>query len=719
MTAPSTATGQVIAFRNDRLGGRLMMLVNALRLGAALDVPVRVHWHQGTDLSAILNDPTEFFDAGFVAQHFIDRPAYMSLRETAVRPQERRDLDLAGFRALIDQGTNILVDEAFGFPAYTGEDPADVARAGAALWRTIPLAPAVAAQLGRIKQAIGPDTTAYHIRRGDILTLPRAMNRPWPNKYVYDELYQTHMEEALASGSRPILFSDDAATIARFKARYPALIPAATLFDPGTVTPGQADFLELLALASCTRIVAPPQSAFSSGAATLGQVPIADVEQALRPEQRQAAAERLHARLRAPATPDMTPGDIGQSLVHLDRYLTAQNRLPDLIETLGQHLRAGLEISFLFPRLIEACLLTGDIQGAIAAGALMETRQVHHRPDYAKGQILHALAHPPGAAQARLANIALWHDPTSPWVSEGIGALYATGALDDRNALPLSAAARAMWQRPVLRLPACAIIARLTEPCAKDSLGRALVPSIDALGWDWGALLRPQPRGSVARHRQRATHERCLARLQTTLPGPDSASLLAVYDLHVGEKDDALARLTALAADHPGDAMVQHRLSVGATLARDYKTAGDAAERAAEIAPDVPAHTLWRSATRLRQKRYRQAMGDIRTGLDAGLVFPGLYLRLATAAAEAGHPKVERQALDDGLRAAPRDMALRLARAQLAYDSGELSGALADLALLMTHDMVPAPVTTLRQTCLDELAEFERFEAQPGQTPEG
>jgi tetratricopeptide (TPR) repeat protein len=639
------------------------------------------------------------------------------------RPQERRDLDLAGFRALIDQGTNILVDEAFGFPAYTGEDPADVARAGAALWRTIPLAPAVAAQLGRIKQAIGPDTTAYHIRRGDILTLPRAMNRPWPNKYVYDELYQTHMEEALASGSRPILFSDDAATIARFKSRYPALIPAATLFDPSTVTPGQADFLELLALASCTRIVAPPQSAFSSGAATLGQVPIADVEQALRPEQRQAGrrkAPRTAARPRHPRHDARYDSGRHRPIPRPPRPLPHRAEPPSRPDRDPRPAPAGGARDLVpLPRLIEACLLTGDIQGAIAAGAMMETRQVHHRPDYAKGQILHALAHPPGTTQARLANIALWHDPTSPWVSEGIGALYATGALDDHNALPLSAAARAMWQRPVLRLPACTIIARLTEPCAKDSLGRALVPSIDALGWDWGALLRPQPRGSVARHRQRATHERCLARLQTTLPGPDSASLLAVYDLHVGEKDDALARLTALAADHPGDAMVQHRLSVGATLARDYKTAGDAAERAAEIAPDVPAHTLWRSATRLRQKRYRQAMGDIRTGLDAGLVLPGLYLRLATAAAEAGHPKVERQALDDGLRAAPRDMALRLARAQLAYDSGELSGALADLALLMTHDMVPAPVTTLRQTCLDELAEFERFEAQPGQTPEG
>jgi len=720
MTAENIATGKVIAFRNDRLGGRLLMLVNAMRLARETGVSFQVHWHQGTELSAIINDPTEFFDADFVARHFIDRSSFLALRGRAFLPQQRRDLDLAGFRAALNQGACVLIDEGFGFPAYSGEDPAEVTRAGAALWREVPLAPAVAKVLSQIRATIGPNTTAYHIRRGDILTMPRVMNRPWPGKYVYDEAYQTHIEATLATGARPILFSDDAGTIARFKDRYPALIPAATLFDAGSVTPGQADFLELLALASCSRIVAPPHSAFSSGAAALGEVPISDIEQALSPDQQQAAGNRLYHRLANPdATSALGPGDTGQRLAHLDKFLAGNNRLSEYRPVLDLHLRAGLEVSFLFPRLVELNLLADDPKAAIDAAKLMETRLVYHRPDYAKGQILHAfacMAENQLADCARQANIALWHDPAGSFVAEGLGALYAAGVLNDSNALPFSPAARAMWSRPGLRLPDCKAIQAMTVICAKDSRGRALVPGIDPVIWDWAPFMRSFARGGLAKHRSRAVYERGLRHLATTMPGPDTESLIAVYDMHVGEKDDWLARLIALGAGHPEDATVQHRLSLAATLARDFKTAGTAAERAAEIAIDAPAHILWRALTRIRQQRFRLAMRDIRTGLDAGLAFPVMSLRLAMAAEKAGHPNVEHAAVEEGLRIAPRDMQLRFYRAQSAVRAGKIEAALADLDLLMNNDIVAPQMIELRQACLVELARGEPLASDLSQT---
>lgn len=708
MTPKKQSSGQIIAFRNDRLGGRLLMIVNAMRLAQLMDVPFRIHWHRGTDFSAVINEPTDFFDADFVTRNFIDRRAFLTLREGSVRPQERQDLGLAGLRTALEQGTNILIDEGFGFSTYEGEDPAEVARVGAALWREVPLAPTVATVLQQVRATIGPKTTAYHIRRGDILSLPRAMNRQWPNKYVYDELYETHIEASIAAGARPILFSDDAATVKRFKDRYPELIPAATLFDSGSVTPGQADFLELLALSSCSRIIGPPQSAFSSGAAALGEIPIIDVEQALAPEQREAAGNRLLERLREPDPQGKWgPGDVGQSLVHLDRHLARQKRFGEMAAILDRHLRAGLEISFLFPRLVELNLQTNAVEAAIAAGALMEGRQVYHRPDFAKGQILHAfaqLAQGRTADCARLANIALWHEPAEASVAEGVAALYVSGLLDDSNALPFSPAARALWQRPILRLPVCEATSLVKASCAKDTLGRALVPAIDPLTWDWAPLMRSFARGGLAKHRLRPVFERSLARLGSTMPGADAASLTAVYDMHVGEKTDWLGRLVDLATAFPDDAMVQHRLSLAATLALDFKTAAAAAERAVEIAPEIPAHVLWRSTSRMRQKRYRMVMSDVRTGLDAGLVFPGMYLRLAHAAAAAGHPNVERSAIEEGIAIAPRNVPLRLFRAQRAIESGSIEAALADLELLMNHDIVAKNVPELRQVCLDLLA---------------
>lgn len=717
MTQPAQRVGQIIAFRNDRLGGRLMMIVNAIRLSQLTGAPFSVHWHQGPDFSAVINDPTQFFDDSFVTQHFVDQPAFAQFRKKCVRPPDRRDLDVAGFKALMASGVNILVDEAFGFTAYPGEDQAEVDRIGAAIWTSIPLAPAITDVLATIRDAVGGKTTAYHIRRGDILTLPRAMNKAWPNKYLYDELYQTHIESVLDGGTRPILFSDDTETIARFKQRYPALIPAASLLNVTGLTPGQSDFVELLALASCDQIIAPPQSAFSTGAATLGQVPISDVEHSLSPEQRTAAANRLIDRLRDPASADqLGPGDTGQSLAHLDIYLTQQGRLQEVEQIIRRHLDAGLEISFLYPRLIELNLLDDNIEGAISAGDLMENRQIYHRPDYAKGQILHAVAHlaiGQTADCSQLANIAFWHDSTSPYCYEGMGALYVAGILNDTNALPLSPAARAMWQRPVLSLPDMTATRQVLDHCEKDALGRTLVPCIDPLTWDWSPILRAFTWGTLAEHRNKhkRAYERALAKLAQDMPGPDTASLTAIFDMHVSEKDDWLDRLIALGAENPTDATVQHRLSLGLSIMKRFGEAAIAAEAAVKAAPNVPAHVMWRGTIHIRQKRFRKAINDLRNGFDAGLAFPLMYARLATSAARLNYVNVERRAVEEGIVMAPRDIPLRHARAQFAYDSGNLQDAMADLDLLMNNEFVPATVTALRDTCLAELEEFAALES--------
>ena len=62
--------GCLIAFRNDRLGARLISLVNAMRIGSTYDVPVQVHWPEARDVGRVFNDPTEIFDGCFVAEHF-------------------------------------------------------------------------------------------------------------------------------------------------------------------------------------------------------------------------------------------------------------------------------------------------------------------------------------------------------------------------------------------------------------------------------------------------------------------------------------------------------------------------------------------------------------------------------------------------------------------------------------------------------------------------
>lgn len=58
----ATNRGKLIAFRGDRLGGRLISLLNTLRIADHYDLPFDVHWRNSDGL----DDPTEIFSEAFV-----------------------------------------------------------------------------------------------------------------------------------------------------------------------------------------------------------------------------------------------------------------------------------------------------------------------------------------------------------------------------------------------------------------------------------------------------------------------------------------------------------------------------------------------------------------------------------------------------------------------------------------------------------------------------
>ncbi len=163
MTLPP---GTILADRTDRLGGRMIAIANAMRLARLFDRPLRIHWPAVDDIGADLNDPLQLFDAAFAARHLTPAlPPDLTVTRTGWLAGQPKSTA----RALLDTGAIIATDMGFDLFAFADEDPADVAAQIHTLWTDFPLAPPLRALRDHLRATLGPDTVAYHLRRGDIL----------------------------------------------------------------------------------------------------------------------------------------------------------------------------------------------------------------------------------------------------------------------------------------------------------------------------------------------------------------------------------------------------------------------------------------------------------------------------------------------------------------------------------------------------------------------
>lgn len=297
VTAPfmgaAPAPGSLIAYRADRLGARLISIVNAIRIAEDHGVAFCVCWPRAGGMSAALNDATELFAPGFVARHFADQHALGARRRAAVSLSRCPDEALG----LLAAGRDVAVEMVRGVAVLPGEEADHVAARVREVFRALPWAPALAGPMARLGADLRA-ATACHIRRGDLIRHVKPMHKPWPNKYVPDELFRPHIAAALAEGRPVVVFSDDAGVVARLAREHPGLRAAADLVPAAGLTPAQRDLLELAAMSLCDRIVAPEGSAFSATAATLAGRPPCDVVASLPPEARDAAHAALLTRLR-------------------------------------------------------------------------------------------------------------------------------------------------------------------------------------------------------------------------------------------------------------------------------------------------------------------------------------------------------------------------------------------------------------------------------------
>lgn len=685
--------GTLYCYRPDRLGGRLNALVNALRLARVTGAPLKVHWHQDPGIGRTINDPSELFAADFIDRYFVEDDSWRVAEKRSAWLIYLGSVSAAALKRHLGQGRDLLVNHAVGATVLTGEKGAVVRRELARIWQDLPLSPTVTACAQAMRAQIGEGTVCYHIRRGDILTVPKEINRPWPAKFTVDEVFETHLAREMDRGLRPILFSDDPGTLDRYESRFPGVVPAPRIIGAlGALTPGQQDMVELIAMSLCTRIMAPQSSAFSSVAAMLGGRKRVEVFADLTDDERAVARTLLCTRLSAarPATAQAMPGDIGQSLWHLQAMLRKTGEVTALRHAVEAQVGAGLDVSFVYPMLMGLQLEAGDPAAAIATREVAVRNVPHYAADLARCDALGAAAHALRDEADRAASLALrahWYgmatdprplDPGTPEIAEIAALLLEGGVLDARNFLPASPVAERL-----ARVPLTALADPVYGPLRARFLGHQRPPltlrALAPMDWDWRVMMRGNSAQRFATDAARAAAYGFLITEVQFNPSPDALSLLSLHDALMGDVDPALDRIATLAERHPRDVTVLHRLSVVALLARKPSQARAVALAALAAAGPIPAHRAWAGRLEVRN-------GDAATGyrllqevVAQGWDIPPLRLVMAEAAASLGRPDQQIAAIEAALAIAPHFVDALLYRARFHAAQGDASAARADL----------------------------------------
>ncbi|MEM1299412.1 MAG: hypothetical protein AAGH68_09030 [Pseudomonadota bacterium] len=689
------APGKLIAFRNDRLGARLLTLVNAMRMSADYSVDFAVYWPFAVDVTKVFNDATELFDAGFVADNFISREDWQARKGTIGRIGDviRGGPDM--LRDLTAEGRDISVDQAFGINVLSGEDPGAVKQGFIAALGRVPFAFALHAPMAAVEEAL-QGATAYHIRRGDLTDGLVAKNKPWPHKMVPNEFYELHMEHALgADGGRAILFSDDGPTLEHYTKAFPGLRAIRDIVGLDDLTEAQRDFIELYAMSRCAKIIAPERSAFSSTAVDLGDAVKCPVADDMTPEVSDAAHERLLARLRDRPETFSGDGEIGQSLAHIGPWLEARERWDEASALFGGHVARGLNIAFIYPDAMRYQHRAGDVDGVLATAGHMNDRYVYHVRYFVDAEMQHGYAHfrkgDRAAAIRHFAN-GFWHGATGSAGRILVPMLIQRNVLTAANFLPVSPFQLGLHRR---RGPLKHIVLEFPEIPKTPEIGLPDgIANIETAVWDFAPLLRGVSLVGVRRSGA-IVQARTLVKRCDIDDEPERESLLAIFDAFEGETGKALEALTRLAAAHPDHAMTWQRLSHAAMLSRNFQAALEAAEQAALHARKAPMVQAWCGMCLLRTRGSRRAV-KVLTRADAFETgFPIIPSLLAQALDAEDAPEQALEALDRAIALGPMEGGFAMHRAQLLEKLDRLPEAVATLERMV--ELYRAPGKMFRQ----------------------
>lgn len=624
----------IIGFRQDRIGARLICLLNTLRLARKFGVPGRYLWlSQPHGPYPELVDPRHFLTDDFVAAHIEivakapDRAGLQNVR--AVAP----GMNVQGFARALAEGRRYECDSMSELVRFIDEDAATVAAEMRAVAADLALTPRLQKALAKARRVIaragGGAPVAIHVRRGDILDGDPWSYSSWASKYVPDEFFRGF----IAGHDGPVIaFSDTPEAVTHLRQGDPRVLPAAELLDTEALSAAERDLLELLLMAGCAEVGAPSHSAFSRAASVIGGCRILalppDLPDAVRRAGFDAVLERVIAR------PDsfLAPGDLAQSAAYAARHAVTAGRGSELVDALAGRRDLLERFPFLYRELAATAWSAGRKQKArrLARQGLESPLMRNRDKPLCRQVLLVSETTDPDALGAALVNMVFTghaaEGPIMPGLAQRL--LSAPGKTARMPGLPP------------------ALLSLYAQP---DPQGGALLP-LWLLRVDWFEFIRDPGLQSEALNwpdmwRKMKPAAEGLAEVEAALgagtppatPDGETAARLgfcaSVLRLH-GRLRRAMALLEWLDAARPGDFLTAKRLADACFAAGNRKAGWRWLDLAQARAPQNALLLLScaiRAAEQGDETRAAEAMAA------AGTAWPGLALERSVRRASRGH----------------------------------------------------------------------------------
>lgn len=368
---------QIIGYRKDRLGARIIALGNLLCLADKFGATVHYLWPDGFESHDMAIDDPAFpiFDVAFQAKYLRqtpqgDRPDIDNLTDIdAIRGRISSDL----FQERLAKGERFLCNEGLHPLLFSNElGPDQLAAFRDALARIVwaPRVQSVLDQAAQKLRALPGRPLALHVRRGDVLDKDPWCHKNWVSKFAPDEFYASVMDRP---DTATVLFSDTPAVVERMAVSRPSAVTLTDLVDAPDLSEMQRDLVELLLMAQCHDIVAPSLSAFSSSAAMMGGMGIVELPHDLPESDRFEAYDILLNRILAGPDSFHNAGDFAQSLGYAFRHALNVKRHHALYAQLKSVMAQGQDYAFYLPLAMALAIACDDPAHALALDAKAKT----------------------------------------------------------------------------------------------------------------------------------------------------------------------------------------------------------------------------------------------------------------------------------------------------------------------------------------------------------
>lgn len=609
---PADLKGSIVAHRNDRMGARIISILNAIRLSRDYDIPWFCGWTTGGRTHEECRDPTFIFDDNFVADKFFDTDLLSKVYDNLVDLStiQGSQTTQEKFLQRVQNGKSFLSGAAMGVTVLPWEDTAKVVADLPLCMDALEYSAPVRDMIQEIDRMFaGTNLTAFHIRRGDIIYNQVTSNKLWPNKYIPREFYEVHLERLLEDpATRVLVFSDTPQEVDRLKEKSDRVMGITDLFGERDFTTGARDFLELFAMSRCKRIYGPPSSAYSQTAMTIGGCSLQSVQDALSPEDRAVAMDRMAQRLEEKSDLFINMGDVGQCLHFLIEHQMLKGDPARAKRIIRDYMEDGLDKSFAYQLLCELSVSSDDLAYVERVREL-----AYQRPVYVDESIAAVNAYSGmyqltqgnwDTARSRLL-AAAWYRPLEPIVHGGLSTALTAGALTPENFFPFD---------PLITRQKAAVFPQGKKaladlngvtPKGLDPEGRRIFHPWDIVVRDWRMVSGKRLNRAFSNKSKIVKTHEMLGRAFSKIEGtPALTSALGVLQCAMGDMEAAVSAQKAAVIADPANALYRKRLSDVLFESGDATDAIRILEEATEMANGHPCYSaelarhLWQAKRR-------------------------------------------------------------------------------------------------------------------------